>query len=116
MKNKFPVKRLLPKDIKKVLHEVEKKLKEIYGANLKKIILYGSYARGDFTDGSDIDLIIILNKMKDPINERENYFNEIWKLDLKYDTLISIIPFKEEEYKTKKLPVILNAKHDGVVL
>ncbi|MCL4477503.1 MAG: nucleotidyltransferase domain-containing protein [Deltaproteobacteria bacterium] len=106
----------LPQDIKIILHEVQKILKKVYGENLKKIILYGSYARGDFTNGSDIDLMILLKDMKDPMNEREKYFNEIWELDLKYDTLISIIPLKEEEYKTRKLPVILNAKHEGVVL
>ena len=102
--------------IKTILDEVKKCLEEIYGDKLKGIILYGSYARGDFTDGSDIDLILLLEDMKDPLAEREKYFNEIWKLDLKYDTVISLLPLKEEEYKKRKLPVILNAKREGISL
>ncbi len=108
--------RKIPRKIRTILDEVKKHLEKIYGNKLKGIILYGSYARGDFTDGSDIDLIILLENMKDPLAEREKYFNEIWELDLKYDTVISIIPFKEEEYRIRKLPVILNAKREGVSL
>ena len=108
------MKRKISGKIKIILDEVKKCLEEIYGDKLKRIILYGSYARGDFTDGSDIDLIILLEDMKKPLAEREKYFNEIWELDLKYDTVISIIPFEEEEYKIRKLPVILNAKREGI--
>lgn len=108
------MKRNIPKKIKTILDEVKKCLEEIYGDKLKCIILYGSYARGDFTDGSDIDLIILLEDMKEPIAERDKYFNEIWQLDLKYDTVISIIPFKEEDYRTRRLPIILNAKKEGI--
>ena len=108
------MKRQISGKIKTILDEVKKRLEIIYGDNLKAIILYGSYARGDFTDGSDIDLIILLEDMKEPMTEREKYFNEIWELDLKYDTVISIIPLKEEDYRTRKLPIILNAKKEGI--
>jgi len=104
----------IPKEIKPILDEAKKYLEQIYRDKLKGIILYGSYARGDFTDGSDIDIIILLEDMKDPIAERERYFDVIWELDLKYDTVISIIPIKEEEYRTRRLPIILNAKREGV--
>lgn len=111
------MKRKIPGKTKKtILNEVKKCLKKIYGVKLKGIILYGSYARGDFTDGSDIDLIILLEDMKEPIAEHEKYFNEIWELDLKYDTVISIIPFKEEDFRTRKLPIILNAKKEGIAV
>lgn len=108
------MKKNLPKNVIKILDEVKECLEKIYGDKLKGIILYGSYARGDFTDGSDIDLIILLEYMTEPLKEREKYFDEIWKLDLKHDTVISIIPLKEEDYKTRRLPVILNARREGI--
>jgi len=46
-------------DIKPILDEAKERLQNIYGGRLKEIILYGSYARGDATEGSDIDLILI---------------------------------------------------------
>lgn len=46
------------------LTELLRKLCKKYEAfNLKLIILYGSYARGDYTNESDIDLLIIADKI-----------------------------------------------------
>ena len=36
-------------------------IKQIYGSNLEKIILFGSYARGDNKKESDIDIMILVN-------------------------------------------------------
>jgi len=102
------------KDIKPILREVKETLKEIYGRRLKGIILYGSHARGDAAEGSDIDLIILLDKVKNPLNERNKFFDRIWELDLKYDAVISVIPFDERVYRQRNLPLILNAKKEGV--
>ena len=44
-----------------VLKRVEIAAKQLYGDGLNKIILYGSYARGDNTEESDIDIMIILD-------------------------------------------------------
>jgi hypothetical protein len=42
------------------------------------------------------------------------FFDRIWELDLKYDTVISITPFDEEFYWERNLPLILNARREGV--
>ncbi len=110
------MKNSLPDKITKILNEVKERLQKIYGNNLKGIVLYGSYARGDYSDGSDIDLIILLDDITDLTEERNKYFDEIWDLDLKYDTLISTIPMKEKDYQTRRLPVILNAKKEGILI
>jgi len=99
--------------IKPILEDVKKSIEKIYGKQLKGIILFGSYARGDFTEGSDIDIIVLLEDMGDPVAEKEKFFDAIWQLDLKYDTVISVLPFDENQFKTRRLPVILNAKKEG---
>lgn len=104
------------KKIKPILNEVKRRLKKIYGKRLKKVILYGSYARGDADDGSDIDLIILLENMDEPVTEMEKFSESIWKLDLKYDTVISVIPIEENVFKKRRLPVILNAKREGITI
>ncbi|MGQ9631229.1 MAG: nucleotidyltransferase domain-containing protein [bacterium] len=95
---------------------MKRMLKEIYSNRLKGVILYGSYARGDATDGSDIDLIILLEDMNEPIAELERCSKEIHRIDFEYDTLISIIPLDVNQYNTGKLPLILNAKREGILL
>ena len=104
------------KEIEPILGEVKGSLQKIYGDKLKSVILYGSYARGDATEGSDIDLILLLDEIEDPVLEMEKYFDAIWKLDLKYDTVISILPIGEEAFRTRRLPVLLNAKKEGLVI
>nr|QNO51590.1 hypothetical protein FJOHDBIG_00039 [Methanosarcinales archaeon ANME-1 ERB6] len=48
--------------IKEILRELRAELEKLYGDRLKNIILYGSWARGDATEDSDIDLLIVLRE------------------------------------------------------
>lgn len=104
------------KEIEPVLEEVKDSLQKIYGNKFRGIILHGSFARGDAEEGSDIDLILLLDQVKDPLSEKQKYFDVIQKLDLKYDTVISILPTGEVEFKTRRLPVFLNAKKGGLII
>ncbi len=103
-------------DIKEILKKAKAALQEIYGKRLKGVILYGSYARGEAVEGSDIDLIVLLDNMENPIEELEKCSKQIHQLDLAYDTLISMIPFDLKQYETRKLPIILNAKKEGILI
>ena len=54
----------MPKSIENIISEFTKKVKEILGDRVKKIILYGSYARGDYKKNSDIDIVTPGYRMK----------------------------------------------------
>ena len=49
----------MSKELKELLDNYIKELKKVYGVHMRSIILYGSYARGDFNDESDIDIMIL---------------------------------------------------------
>lgn len=49
-----------------MLEAFKKEIEKLYGKRLKKVILYGSYARGDATEDSDIDLLIVLEGKSNP--------------------------------------------------
>jgi len=79
-----------------------KKLKERY--NVKHIYLYGSYARNEFNEGSDIDLLIVgdfIEKFNDRIA------NVLMLTDLPIEPLC-YTPKEFEEMKKKENPFILN--------
>ena len=57
--------------IKKILTEVKKYLIESFGDKIRRVILYGSYARGDYNRDSDIDVLIVVSDDANPI-EVEN--------------------------------------------
>ena len=47
--------------IKAVVAQFAKEAEKIYGTVLRAVILYGSCARGDFADDSDIDVMVLLD-------------------------------------------------------
>lgn len=46
--------------IQTLLTDYLAEIQKIYGLHLKSVILYGSYARGDYTPESDVDIMILL--------------------------------------------------------
>ena len=59
-------------DKNKILSEFKSKTKSIMGNSLKQIILYGSYARGDYKDNSDMDIMILTELTDDRIVQIED--------------------------------------------
>lgn len=49
----------VPNEINDIINQFVEGVNKILGDRVKKIILYGSYARGDYNDSSDIDIMIL---------------------------------------------------------
>ena len=64
--------------IKEAIEEFKKEVKKLYGERLKRIILYGSYARGSATEDSDIDLLIVLEGKVKPGEEIDRMIDIIY--------------------------------------
>ena len=101
---------------KSVLLEVKQVLTELYGDQLKNIILYGSYARGDQKQDSDIDLAIILKGNIHPFKEIDRIIDQIYDIELKYNLLISVHPISEKKFENEKNPFLQNVKEEGVLI
>jgi predicted nucleotidyltransferase len=102
----------LPKKVVQILAEVKSKLGALYPEQLKDVILFGSYARGDFVESSDIDLLL-LYQTPTLICERDRYFPVVCDLSLKYDTVLSVIQMDIKTFETRKSPLILNIQKEG---
>lgn len=92
-------------------------LTDIFPDNILSIILYGSVARNDNTDDSDIDIaIIVKNEMDNSTKER--FIRWSAELDLRYDRIFSIIDIPEENMKKwgSILPFYQNVQKEGIVL
>ena len=101
---------------KQAVKELIDELKKLYGDNLSRVILYGSKARGDATEDSDIDIMIVLKDVKDKSKELEKVIKLTTEIDFRYETLISVTLQSEEEYLKKRTPLLLNVRKEGIVL
>lgn len=108
------MKRLSVQDIKPILERLERELKQIYKERFKYLLLYGSYARGEATEDSDIDLLVVLDEIENPFREKRRYSEILWKLCLENNLVISAIPVGEEELLRRAAPVFMTAREEGV--
>ena len=100
--------------IQEILEEFKQEIKRLYGRQLQDIILYGSWARGDATQESDIDLLLVLDKEVIPGKEIDRVVDIITDINLKYGALISAYPISQKDYATVNSPLLLNVRREGV--
>ena len=74
-------------------------LKLLYGKNAPRVLLYGSYARGDANASSDIDLLLIYQEKILPGEEIRRVGGLLAELNLRYQVLISVLPTNEDRYR-----------------
>lgn len=100
--------------INSVLKEFRKTIEKLYGKRLKNIILYGSWARDEATEDSDIDILVIIEGYIEPGKEIDRMIDIITDINLKYRVLLSVYPVSENDYLTLKSPLLMNVRREGV--
>lgn len=94
-------------------------IKKIYGRHLKQIILFGSYARGDFREDSDIDIMILLDISDLELKTYQHQLSE-YTFDFNLDHDLDIKPItKNEDFFNKwavNYPFYANIRKEGVNL
>ena len=82
----------MPQTMQNLMELYITEIQKIYGDHLRKVILYGSYARGDNTPESDVDIMIIIDDSEDNVLKYRNRFSKIAALlGMKYDVLLSVL-------------------------
>ena len=90
---------------------------DLFSDSILAIILYGSVARNDNTDESDIDIVIIIKNEMDAAT-KEQFIHWSAELDLRYDRVFSIIDIQEENMEKwgNVLPFYQNIQKEGIIL
>ena len=108
--------------MKNILEEYVKGLIKVVGKNLKQVILYGSYARGEQSNGkevSDIDIMILVDATEQEIRQiQKEVLDYSYDLDLQYDILLSPIVDSIKNYnsRVKYMQFYKNIEKEGVLL
>lgn len=76
--------------IRAVVTQFAKEVERIYGTVLHAVILYGSCARGDFTNDSDIDIMVLLDVAQEEIGKARSKILDVSdQIDLEYDVVLA---------------------------
>lgn len=109
----------MSKTMERLIEQYISEVQKIYGTHLRKIILYGSYARGDFRADSDIDIMILLDlsdlELK-AFSQELSYMTYDFNMD--FDLDIKPIAKCEAQFNRwlENYPFYTNIKTEGVVL
>ena len=108
---------------KSVLDEITSKVvqaaRESLGDKLDKVILYGSYARGDYDDESDIDIMVLADIPREACGDEYKKINKfVSRLGLEHDILVyvDITDLTTFNKFINDLPFYMNVQSEGVVL
>lgn len=109
----------MSKTVQSLLHQYLLEIQKIYGTHLKSVILYGSYARGDYTADSDIDIMILVDL---PTEKLDCYLDSLSELGFQYNVEhdIWIMPVVKNinhfRYWVSAYPFYKNIQTEGVTL
>jgi len=104
---------LTQEKVKEILKEFKEKVKEVIKDKFVALILYGSYARGDYEFGSDIDvLLVVREKLKE---DEEKMLSKISStLSLKNEIVICWLDIISGEFEKGYAPLLLNVRKEGI--
>ena len=101
------------------LSKYTEELQKIYDLHLKNIILYGSYARGDFKPDSDIDIMILVDLSDIEIKKYSESLSRL-TYNINLDNDLSLMPIVKNidhfQYWVETYPFYSNVKKEGVPL
>ena len=103
-------------DIRSVLHELRRRLAARYGSRLVSMVLYGSYARGEPEDGSDIDVLVVLDGAVDPSVEIARTELDVANVSLAHDVAVVCVFVSQDQFSSEQSPLLLNARREGVAV
>jgi len=99
--------------LKKIIKELVQKLNEKFGNRVESIILFGSYARGESKEDSDVDILIIGDLKLDEV------IDVTYPIFLKYGIYISPIVMSKDYFemlKARRVEFIENVLKEGITL
>lgn len=109
----------MSKRLENILKKYQIEIKKIYGNHLKKTVLYGSYARGDFNKDSDIDIMIFTDLPDEEIGKKRTLLSNC-TYDFNWNNQVEIMPMvineKHFDYWKDAYVFYMNIDKEGKVL
>jgi predicted nucleotidyltransferase len=89
-------------------------LRALYGPRLRRLVLYGSAARGNADPESDIDLLVVLDDMRSSWEERARMDDVLWQLSHEHGIVVSAMPVRDADVRDAQRPLLIRALTEGI--
>ncbi len=113
MKTEIPIKSQI---IKPKLINLKSIVSQYFGSRLKHFILYGSYARGNFNESSDIDILVVLDEVESEMKEIGVLADLKTDILLDSDIYISTNPVSLNKFNNSNFTYYQNIRREGVIV
>ena len=109
----------MPVHILNIMQEFAKSVRKMLGNSLDSVIVYGSYARGDYSELSDIDVMLLVSLGEEEIKKISDQISDLaFDFMMKYGVDISPVITNTDHfnYWVDNLPYYRNVRDEGVRL
>jgi predicted nucleotidyltransferase len=100
--------------LKPILAELKQRLTELYGERLSQLILFGSQARGDATEDSDVDVLVVLEGDFDHSKELDRISFITADMMMTCSKLISAVVVSKKDFEARNRRLYQNAAREGI--
>jgi predicted nucleotidyltransferase len=100
-------------DADEVAAAVAADLRRLYGGRLQKVVLFGSWARGDADEESDLDLLVVLDAMGSPFAEIDRMSDVVSRHTQQHGVVISVVPVDAEEERGARTAFLRRVQAEG---
>ena len=100
-----------------ILRELKRSLESFLGDQLVSMVLFGSMARGDYHDASDMDVAVIVHGLTRRL--KGQILDEVAELELEHHMPLSVLVFSDEEFnhlKKRERRIALDIEREGISL
>jgi predicted nucleotidyltransferase len=94
--------------------EVAADLRRVYGPRLAQVLEFGSRARGEESEESDLDLLVVLTDMTSPWEELRRMDDILWRHSQRHGFVVSALPVTQAELERPTSPVLIRASAEAV--
>jgi predicted nucleotidyltransferase len=88
-------------------------LRELYGTRLRGVVLFGSWARKDAHPDSDIDLLVVLDRVDSVWEELRRMEPILWRHSLANDAVVSATPVAVDDLRSGRWPLLRRVQAQG---
>ena len=100
--------------ISALLGELKTGLSHVYGSRLRGVYLYGSHARHEADDESDVDVLVVLDDVPDYAAELERTSPIVARLSLKYRVAISRVFVPRRDWAARDTSFLANVREEAI--